>query len=440
MWLGLDGLSVGPSDVAEGRLSSDGDRRVTVRHGASVGLGRDDALRGDDLADRSRHLQGTRVEFVESFLQRARSLARSSHPSRSVVVNDFVNDMRTVRTAPWAAVVLSDGAAGCDGVGRPPGRTRTPGPKGGYKWSICRYDRGVARPVLKLSDDRTGYTLNDERVDGFPDQPSLPPPLRHRIARWANAFTPDAMDAAQAEILQVAQSRDPSPSRQRAAVRSAFLESPVIRALWNTLDLDKRGAVLNPDQALGDGSGFPLTVGALSRLTGVDRQTLRRWPLPATRNEQQHREYGAAAAVMALAMKGSKQNDREFFADIRRSTRPLNDLRRSMALLTYLAFNNENPVPISETTQELEELATDTRALADALDTMLEVARAASSHANDVGSGVEHPPAASGEMNLRRLGATARLVEPGSVPNIPDLEPAAHRATPSLTTARSSVR
>ena len=229
----------------------------------------------------------------------------------------------------------------------------------------------MATLTLKLSPEHDGYLLDGAFHAGFMDRPELPTPLRHRIARWGRQLAPQDLSAEQRALLDTAASVPPSDHRRRAEHRSAMLASPLIRPLWDTLSADERALVLNPDERLGDGARYPLTSGQLAELVDMEQHTVRRWGdaqlLPATRNERNHREYGAAAAIMAFALRGSKQNDREYYGDLAESPEPVTALRRSYALATYSALTSPGKGDAEELRQELSILVAEMRALADAL-------------------------------------------------------------------------
>jgi len=224
----------------------------------------------------------------------------------------------------------------------------------------------MAGSSVKLIPERDGYLLGGERVEGFPDQADLPERQRVKIARWATQLRPDEVTVDQRALLE-RQPQPPSPRRRAARQRSDMLSSPLVRALWSTLDEQQQSLVLNPDRRVGDGARFPLTVGKLAALVQADRQKIRRWGdnhlLPSTRDHNGHRQYGAAAAIVAFALEGSKQNDREFYGDVVRSDDPLAAVRRAVGLVTFSAFASGARV----VADDLERTSRSLRLVADAL-------------------------------------------------------------------------
>ncbi len=229
----------------------------------------------------------------------------------------------------------------------------------------------MADRTLKLIPGRDGYVLDGERIEGFPDQPDLPERQRVKIARWATQLRPDDATADQCALLE-RQLEPPSRGRQAADQRGDMLSSPLVRALWSTLDEQQQSLVLNPHRRVGDGARFPLTAGKLAALVQADRQKIRRWGdnqlLPSTRDQNGHRQYGAAAAIVAFALQGSKQNDREYYGDIVRSDNPLAAVRRAVVLIIFSAFASDARVAADE-------LERTSRSLRLVADTLTEAAR-----------------------------------------------------------------
>jgi DNA-binding transcriptional MerR regulator len=254
--------------------------------------------------------------------------------------------------------------------------------------------------TVTLSEDQAGYLLDGDLVEGFGDRADLPDPLRYRIARWASALAPDQLEPAQRELIESVARRERPPAARRARQRSEMLRSAVVRSLWETLEPDQQRAVLEVDSVLGEGQRYPLTSGQLARLTGIEQNTIRRWRLPHTRDERGHREYGAAAVVLAFAFKGTKQNSREYFKDITTSPQPLIELRRSIALAAHSAFASQTPPQLDEAVaHDLELLARESAVLAEAFARAAAVAREAADAQVDT-------------MNLRDVGERVALLEP----------------------------
>lgn len=257
--------------------------------------------------------------------------------------------------------------------------------------------------TLKLTADRDGYLLDGERHEGFPDRTDLAESERVKIARWASQMRPDEVSDDQMVLLE-RQPRPPSRGRRAARMRTDMLSSPLVRALWSTLDEQQQALVLNPDTRLGDGVRYPLTAGRLAALVEVDKQKIRRWGdnnlLPSTRDHRGHRQFGAAASVIAFALEGSKQNDREYYRDIVRSDQPLTAVRRAVGLVTYSAFASDAQAHEDELAQELQQTSESLRMVADALGQAAADARGRAVRTSKV------------MVRLHEVGATVRLAEP----------------------------
>lgn len=265
--------------------------------------------------------------------------------------------------------------------------------------------------VLKLTPDRDGYLLDGERQEGFPDRTDLPERQRVQIARWASQLRPQELTDAQRTLLE-RQPRPPSPSRRAMDRRAALLASPLLRTLWGTLDEQQQALVLGPEGRLGKDARYPLSTGELARLVDIDKQTLRRWSdnhlLPSTRDENGHRRYGAAAVVIAFTLRGSKQNDREYYRDIVRSEQPLVAVRRTVGLATYSAFAGNAGAAAEDVEEQLHQTSQSLRMIADALG---EAAAQARQQRAPAGQKRRARRPGKPAVSLHDFGAHARLAE-----------------------------
>jgi DNA-binding transcriptional MerR regulator len=166
-------------------------------------------------------------------------------------------------------------------------------------------------PRLRRDTDPPGHWVDEEFREGFADDPELPEAQRRRIAGWARVLTPDALSEEQAALLQVTPPRGRTPARERAERLGGVEGSP----FWQLLADEPRARVL--------ASPYPLTVGQLSALVGVDADRLRYWTtiglLPARRRPNGYREYFAEAAARALALEAMSQ---PYITALRDLTRP----------------------------------------------------------------------------------------------------------------------
>lgn len=156
------------------------------------------------------------------------------------------------------------------------------------------------QPKLRRSADPPGYWIGAEFHAGFPDDPSLTTGQRRRIAAWARAIAPEALDERQQALLN-AKPPAPSATQKRAAKLAGYEGSP----FWDLLDERQRALVRDPGKHPDlPEAGYPLGVGQLATLVGATPDKVRHWHnsglIPARRTAGRHREFYAAAAVRAF--------------------------------------------------------------------------------------------------------------------------------------------
>ena len=224
--------------------------------------------------------------------------------------------------------------------------------------------------MVKLSPNHEGILVDGELLPGFPYLEEMTESDQLRVAAWARKLAPRSMTAAQRALLERRSHGQPSSRRLEGARQDRILRSPVVRTLWDSLLDTQQALVLNPDQELG--KRYPLTTGELGRLTGMTKRQVQYWSerrlLPYWLNGHRHRRFEAAAVIVAFALSGSKQHDRQHYADIAADSRPLAAMRRAVGVVGLSALSsNEKLDP-----DELERTERTLRLLADALREVLE--------------------------------------------------------------------
>jgi DNA-binding transcriptional MerR regulator len=160
----------------------------------------------------------------------------------------------------------------------------------------------------QLRGNRQGYRLGGEIVDGFPDQPQLPPFQRRLIAEWAEALDHE-LSAAQQELLQT---RPTPPEAQLEILRAAQrdgdrdVQRVVESGVYGTLDATDVERCEYPQEVLGDARGYPINTTELAMLAGVTYKQVRDWDrggLLPSHEIDGRRQYCSAAALAACALK-----------------------------------------------------------------------------------------------------------------------------------------
>jgi DNA-binding transcriptional MerR regulator len=172
------------------------------------------------------------------------------------------------------------------------------------------------RPQLRA--DRAGYILDGERVEGFADRTDVDARGRRLLARWAKAFTPDALQDEQKRILA---EPDPGPSdteRQlvKGAIENAERDMPLAidLGLRARLNAEQIRAMREPWTALGGTRRreYPLNTGEVAKITGTSPKQVRTWEesglLPAYRIAGR-RHFFSAALVYAFLLKDLDRNE-----------------------------------------------------------------------------------------------------------------------------------
>jgi hypothetical protein len=160
----------------------------------------------------------------------------------------------------------------------------------------------------QLRGNRQGYRLGDEVVDGFPDQPQLPPFQRRLIAEWAYALDYE-LSGAQQKLLQA---RPMPPKAQLeilgAAQRNGDRDVPrlVESGVYETLDAADVERCEQPQEVLGEDRGYPINATELAMLAGVTYKQIRDWDrggLLPSHEIDGRRQYCSAATLTACALK-----------------------------------------------------------------------------------------------------------------------------------------
>ena len=167
-------------------------------------------------------------------------------------------------------------------------------------------------PLPLVRADGRGYTYAGTSIDGFADRPELGLPVRVRLARLAERYTPKKLSSAQRELLASPQAEQ-DRARRPSATQDGFQadEEEAARAwqegVYAELSADQRTWVTEPGRhpALPDWTRYPLTLGQLHLLTAASERQLRHWSdedlLPVHRAGA-HRRYYSAAAARALLL------------------------------------------------------------------------------------------------------------------------------------------
>lgn len=214
---------------------------------------------------------------------------------------------------------------------------------------------------VRLLASREGIAYAGDEIRGFPYVSDMPVADQVRVARWAQQLAPQDLAPEQEQLL--AHHRRVRTDQDAEALRQdRLLSSPLVRTLWRRLDGNAQRLVLNPDQV--GGTRYPLRTNELARLTGLtprqvrywsDRRLLRHWL-----DDRGHRRFEAPAAIVAFAMRDSKQHERQFYSDMGQSSRSLGDIREALSLIGVPlldAAEGADPEELRETEELLRVLA-----------------------------------------------------------------------------------
>lgn len=219
--------------------------------------------------------------------------------------------------------------------------------------------------TVKLSPDHQGILVDGELLPGFPYLEEMAETDQVRVAAWARKLAPRSLTDAQKALLESRSRGQPSARRLEGVRQDRILGSPVVRMLWESLDEGQRALVLNPDGELG--KRYPLSTGELSSLTGMSKRQVQYWSerrlLPYWLDEHGHRRFEAAAVIVAFALSGSKQHDRQHYADVAADSRPLAAMRRAVSVVALSALSSKEKLD----PDELERTERTLRLLADEL-------------------------------------------------------------------------
>jgi hypothetical protein len=172
------------------------------------------------------------------------------------------------------------------------------------------------RPQLRA--DRAGYILDGERVEGFADRADVDARGRRLLARWAETFTPDALQDEQKRILAEPDPGLSDTERQlvKGAIEDAERDMPLAidLGLRARLDAEQIRAIREPWTVLGGTRRreYPLNTGELARITGTSPKQIRTWEesglLPAYWISGR-RHFFSAALVYAFLLKDLDRNE-----------------------------------------------------------------------------------------------------------------------------------
>jgi len=172
------------------------------------------------------------------------------------------------------------------------------------------------RPQLRA--DRAGYILDGERVEGFADRTDVDERGRRLLARWAEAFTPDALEDEQKRILEQPDPGLSDTERQllHGAIEDAERDMPLTidLGLYARLDAEQIRVMREPWTVLGGPRRreYPLNTGEVAKITGTSPKQVRTWEesglLPAYRIAGR-RHFFSAALVYAFLLKDLDRNE-----------------------------------------------------------------------------------------------------------------------------------
>jgi len=172
------------------------------------------------------------------------------------------------------------------------------------------------RPQLRA--DRAGYILDGERVEGFADRTDVDERGRRLLARWAEAFTPDALQDEQKQILAEPDPGLSDTERQllHGAIEDAERDMPLTidLGLYARLDAEQIRVMREPWTVLGGPRRreYPLNTGEVAKITGTSPKQVRTWEesglLPAYRIAGR-RHFFPAALVYAFLLKDLDRNE-----------------------------------------------------------------------------------------------------------------------------------
>jgi len=170
----------------------------------------------------------------------------------------------------------------------------------------------LPNPLPLVRADGRGYTYAGESVQGFSDQPELPPQARVRLARLAERYMPKKLSSVQRELLASPQAERDAARRPSVAQDGFQVDEGETARAWEEgvyaeLSAEQREWVAEPGlhPALPDATRYPLTLGQLHLLSGASERQLRHWTdedlIPAHRAGT-HRRYYSAAVARALLL------------------------------------------------------------------------------------------------------------------------------------------
>ena len=172
------------------------------------------------------------------------------------------------------------------------------------------------RPQLRA--DRAGYILDGERVEGFADRTDVDERGRRLLARWAEAFTPDALQDEQKQILAEPDPGLSDTERQllHGAIEDAERDMPLTidLGLYARLDAEQIRVMREPWTVLGGPRRreYPLNTGEVAKITGTSPKQVRTWEesglIPAYRIAGR-RHFFPAALVYAFLLKDLDRNE-----------------------------------------------------------------------------------------------------------------------------------
>jgi len=195
---------------------------------------------------------------------------------------------------------------------------------------------------------RGGISYCGEARAGFSYDASMARDDQRRVARWARQLAPDDLTPEQRELLETQPKPVVSSRRVEGLRQDQLLRSPLVRDLWARLRREEQQLVLNPDARVG-GTRYPLATNELALLTGLTRRQVQYWSdrqlLPHWTDERGHRRFEAPAAVIAFALRGRSQHERQFYADVGAGAAPLLQVCDAVSMVGLRALELARSAP-----------------------------------------------------------------------------------------------
>ncbi|HLH64364.1 MAG TPA: MerR family DNA-binding transcriptional regulator [Solirubrobacteraceae bacterium] len=190
---------------------------------------------------------------------------------------------------------------------------------------------------VKLRRDRRGIVFAGREVEGFPYVAEMSPGDQLKVARWARRLAPGSETDEQKALVEGHAVPEPSDKRLEGLYQDQMLRLPQVRSLWRRLGETEQAAVVNPENSVG--KRYPLNTKKLAQLTGLSERQVRYWSdlglLPHWLDDNGYRHFEAAAAIVAFSLVHRSQPERQFYAELGASERPMDDAQQALSLVCF---------------------------------------------------------------------------------------------------------